>query len=248
MLPKDIEALIRERIDVYLISAQFRPPRFGQRVLAKSFSGGVIQPYKLGPAVLDEIQSASTGILEAITRVISKVGISPYDELQSDLLKEFDLAFDECAAQVRKLWLSHERDNPIAAGAFDKSLNEVKAARHSDIKLLVAEISQKRRQVPGADTRTFNIQHFTGVLGDVTNSVVTVYDYNSIRSELKQLNVPRSERSELEDILDELKADPPSTTKRSLIERGKAWIVKNQQFLGAGASIVRQALGIPDVA
>lgn len=33
----------------------------------------------------------------------------------------------------------------------------------------------------------------------------------------------------------------------SLIEKGKAWIVKNQEFLGAGASIVRKALGIPDV-
>ena len=131
--------------------------------------------------------------------------------------------------------------------AFDASLNEVKAARHSDIKLLVVEISQTRRDAAESDRRNVNIQHFTGVLGDVTNSVVNVYDYNSIRSELKQLNIPRSERSELEDILDELKADPPAKTKQSLIEKGKAWIVRNQDFLGAGASIVRQALGIPDV-
>ena len=249
MLPKNIEALIRERIDVYLTSARFRPPRFGQRVAAKSFVGGVIQPYKLGPAVLEEIQSVSNGILEAITRVVSKVGVLPYEELQSDLLREFDLPFDECAAQVRKLWLSHGRDNPIAAGAFDKSVNEVKAAQHSDIKLFVAEISQApRRGVDGSDRRTLNVHHFTGVLGNVTNSVVKVYDYSSIRSELKRLSIPRSERSELEDILDELKADPPAATKRSLIEKGKAWIVKNQEFLGAGASIVRQALGVPDVA
>src|ERR1700694_5127702 len=121
MLPKEIESLIRERIDVYLKSARFRPPTFGHRVAAKSFAGGVIQPYKLGPAVLEEIQTVSTGIFDSIKLVIGKVGISPYDGLQNDLLTEFDLAFDECAAQVRKLWLSHDRNNPRAAMAFDAS-------------------------------------------------------------------------------------------------------------------------------
>lgn len=247
MLPKEVESLIRERIDVYLKSARFRPPTFGQRVAAKSFAVGVIQPYKLGPAVLEEIESVSKGIFEAIKLVLIKVGLAPYENLGSDLLSEFDLAFDECSAHVRQLWLSHQRDNPGAATAFDASLNEVKAARHSDIKLLVAEISQTRREIGESGQRTFNIQHFTGVLGDVTNSVVNVYDYNSIRSELKILGISRPERSELEDILDELKADPPTPRKESLIEKGKAWIVRNQDFLGAGASIVRQALGIPDV-
>jgi hypothetical protein len=247
MLPKEIESLIRERIDVYLKATRFGPPRFGQRVLAKSIVGGVIQPYKLGPALFEEIESFSNGIFESIKLVIAKLRVSPYEGLQSDLIREFDLAFDECASLVRQLWLSHDRNNPVAATAFDASLNEIKAARHSDIKLLVAEISQTRREVAEPDRRTLNIQHFTGVLGDVTNSVVNVYDYNSIRSELKRLNIPRPDRSELEDILDELKTNPPATTKQSLIEKGKAWIVKNQEFLGAGASIVRQALGIPDI-
>ena len=139
------------------------------------------------------------------------------------MLRKFDLAFDECASLVRQLWLSHESSNPVAARAFNASLDEVRAARHSDIKLLVAEISQTpRREVDESDRRTLNIHHFTRVLGNVTNSVVNVYDYNSIRSELKRLNISRSERSELEDILDELKADPPAATKQSLIEKGKA--------------------------
>ena len=153
--------------------------------------------------------------------------------------------------QVRKLWSSHLTsvggDNPVAAASFDLHLKEIKAARHSDIKLLVVEILQTRQEVPERHTRTFNIQQFTGVLGDVTNSVVNVYDYNSIGSDLKRLNISRSERSELEDILDELKTDPPTTTKESLIEKGKAWIVRNQDLLGAGASIVRKALGMPDI-
>lgn len=249
MLSKEIESLIRERIDVYLKEARFRPPRFGQRVLAKSIVGDVVQPYKLGPALLEEIRSFSNGIFESIKLVVTTLRVLPYQGLQTDLLAEFDLAFDECGFLVRQLWLGHNRNNPAAATAFDARLKEMKAARHSDIKLLVAETSQTRQESAESDRRTFNIQHFTGVLGDVANSVVNVYDYNSIRSELKKLNIPPSERSELEDILDELKADPPATTKQSLIEKGNAWIVKNQEFLGGRASIVRQALGeFPDVA
>ncbi len=98
-----------------------------------------------------------------------------------------------------------------------------------------------------AQSQHFNIQHFSGVLGDVKNSTVNVYDYSSIHQELRQRNVPQAERNEIENILDELKKSPPEK-RPSLIEKGKAWIVKNQEFLGAGASIVRQALGIPDVA
>jgi hypothetical protein len=118
--------------------------------------------------------------------------------------------------------------------------------------LLKAEIDkrdrQKERAKQKAHSQTFNIQHFTGVLGGVTNSTVNIYDYSSINQQLKERNVPQAERNELENILDELKTNPASQKRESLIQKGKAWIVKNQEFLGAGASIVRQALGIPDVA
>jgi hypothetical protein len=97
-----------------------------------------------------------------------------------------------------------------------------------------------------AQNQTFNIQHFSGVLGDVNQSNVNLYDYSSIHQLLKQKNIPQGERNNIENILDELKSSP-SEKKATIIEKGKAWIVKNQEFLGAGASIVRQALGIPDV-
>jgi len=103
------------------------------------------------------------------------------------------------------------------------------------------------REKEAARSQTFNIQHFTGVLGNVTHSNVNVFDYSSIHQALKQRNIPQSERNELENILDELKSRPPEQ-RPSLIEKGKAWIVRNQELLGAGASIIRKALGIPDVA
>jgi hypothetical protein len=108
-------------------------------------------------------------------------------------------------------------------------------------------MSFDQQEKQAARSQIFNIQHFTGVLGNVSHSNVNVYDFDSIHHELKQWNVPQSERNELENILDALKSSPPEE-KPSLIEKGKAWIVKNQEFLGAGANIVRQALGIPDVA
>lgn len=130
-------------------------------------------------------------------------------------------------------------------------ISDLTDIRHHRAQLLKAEIEkreqQKERGRQKAQQQTFNIQHFTGVLGDVKDSSVNVYDYSSIYQFLKQHNIPQSERNELENILDELKNGTPDK-RPSLMEKGKAWIVKNQEFLGAGASIVRKALGIPDVA
>ena len=81
------------------------------------------------------------------------------------------------------------------------------------------------------------------MLGDVSHSSVHVYDYSSLHQTLKQQNVPQQERNELENIMDELKT-ADANKKRNLLEKGKAWIVKNQEFLGASVSIVRKALGL----
>jgi hypothetical protein len=94
-----------------------------------------------------------------------------------------------------------------------------------------------------AKSQTFNIQNFTGVLGDVSHSRVEVYNYSTVHEMLRQQNVPQPERNALENLMDELKHAEPQQ-KPGLIERGKAWITKNADFLGASASIVRKALGI----
>ena len=98
-----------------------------------------------------------------------------------------------------------------------------------------------------AHNQIFNIQHVTGIVGNVTDSNVNVYDFGSINQQLKQWKVPQSERNDLENIIDALKSSPPEE-KPSLIEKGKAWIVRNHELIGAGASIIRKALGIPDAA
>jgi hypothetical protein len=105
------------------------------------------------------------------------------------------------------------------------------------------DMSFDKEEKQKAQNQTFNIQHFTGVLGDVKGSNVSLYDYSSIHQVLKQQSVPQNERNEFENILDELKTSD-SGKKASLLERGKAWIVRNQEFLGASVALVRKALGL----
>jgi hypothetical protein len=93
-----------------------------------------------------------------------------------------------------------------------------------------------------AKSQTFHIQNATGVFGAVSNSQVTIYDYSSIHHTLKQAGVPQEARNEIENIMDSLKTAKPEE-KTSLVERGKSWILKNEEFLGASASIVRKAFG-----
>jgi hypothetical protein len=87
-----------------------------------------------------------------------------------------------------------------------------------------------------------NIQKFTGVFGNVTNSNVSLYDYSSIHQLLKERSIPQEQRNELENILDELRTAAPEK-KKSLLERGMAWVSQHKDFLGDTAEIVRKALG-----
>jgi hypothetical protein len=105
-----------------------------------------------------------------------------------------------------------------------------------------AKSAESERKVQGTHHQTFNIQNVTGIVGNVTGSHVSVYDYGSIQQAIKNAGVPREARNEIEDILDELKKGEPERRK-SLVARGEAWVVKHQEVLGAAASIVMKAIG-----
>ena len=106
-------------------------------------------------------------------------------------------------------------------------------------------MSFNKHEQDSAKSQVFNIQNFTGVLGNVANSHVQIYDYSSVHQLLRQHNISQIARNELENIMDELKS-APADKKPSLLERGKEWLVKNQEVLGAAASIIRKALGLPE--
>jgi len=88
-----------------------------------------------------------------------------------------------------------------------------------------------------------NIEKFTGVLGNVSHSQFAIYDYSSIHKTIKERGVPVEERNQLEEIMDGLK-ESDAKEKEGWLQKGKNWIVRNQEFLGASASVVRKALGL----
>jgi hypothetical protein len=102
-------------------------------------------------------------------------------------------------------------------------------------------MSFKEEEKAIAKNQTFNIEHLTGFIGDVSHSKVEVYDYSSIHKTLKDAGVPKAERDDLEQIMDDLKVAPLEDKPR-LIEKAKAWLVKNQDFLGAAVSVVAKVL------
>jgi AbiTii len=134
------------------------------------------------------------------------------------------------------------------AGQFKTILEAVRNA------LLQWTIDLEKRGIKGEDMdfnetekqaathQTFNIQKFTGVLGNVQNSQVTLYDYGSINQLLVDHQIPKPDRRELEDIMDEMKDAPPEK-KKSLLQRAQAWVVKHRELLGAGAEAVGKAIG-----
>jgi hypothetical protein len=100
-----------------------------------------------------------------------------------------------------------------------------------------------KKEIMSAQSHIFNIQNATGIFGNVESSNVQIYDYSVIHQKLKEHGVPQVERNKLENIMDELSKAEPSK-KESLLEKSKEWIVKNQDFLGASASLIRKSLGL----
>jgi hypothetical protein len=92
-----------------------------------------------------------------------------------------------------------------------------------------------------AGKMVFNIGTVQGMVGNVTSSQVTVHDYSSIHQLLIDHKIPKQERRELEDLMDELR-ETPHDKRPSLLARAEKWIVKHKGLLGAGAEIIGKAI------
>jgi hypothetical protein len=100
-----------------------------------------------------------------------------------------------------------------------------------------------------AGNLTFNIGTVHGAVGNlshspttINNTNVTLYEYNSIQQLLVDHKIPKQDRRELEDIMDELKEASPEE-KHSILARAEKWIVKHKELLGVGAEVVGKAVG-----
>jgi hypothetical protein len=105
---------------------------------------------------------------------------------------------------------------------------------------------EKEKQTAGH--MTFNIGTVQGGVGNISNSPITInsnvrlYDYSSIQQLLIDRKIPKQDRRELEDIMDELTEAQPEK-KPSLLVRAEKWIVKHKELLGTGAELVGKAIG-----
>jgi hypothetical protein len=88
-----------------------------------------------------------------------------------------------------------------------------------------------------AGSMVFNIGTVHGAVGNVSNSPVTFYDNKTMNQLFVEKNIPKQDRRELEDILDELKTAEPAK-KKSLVARAEELVVKHKEALGAAAEII----------
>ena len=92
-----------------------------------------------------------------------------------------------------------------------------------------------------ANSIVYNIGTVHGAVGNVSNSPVTFYDNKTINQLVVEKNIPKPDRRELEDILDELKTAEPAK-KKSLAARAEELIVKHREALGATAEIIVKSI------
>jgi hypothetical protein len=92
-----------------------------------------------------------------------------------------------------------------------------------------------------ASSIVYNIGTVHGAVGNVSNSPVTFYDNKTMNQLFVEKNMPKQDRRELEDILDELKTAEPAK-KKSLAARAEELIVKHKELLGTAAEAVGRAI------
>ena len=90
--------------------------------------------------------------------------------------------------------------------------------------------SEKEKQT--AKNAVYNIENFTGVIGDFSADTVAIGKNIEILSKIKELGLPENEVTEIDNILQTLpKAD--AEQKASLVKKGFSWLGRNYDKLGS---------------
>jgi hypothetical protein len=99
--------------------------------------------------------------------------------------------------------------------------------------------SQTEKEKAASHHTTYNINNFTGVLGNMSAEAVQIGDFGAIHSELKRRGVPQDQRNELEAILDELPGAVSADKKGMLIAKGGEWLKRNASTIGTLSEVIR---------
>ncbi len=178
---------MHEQIDVDLRLNQFRPPRFVQRALGKSFGGETLQPAKLAVALWGEIDLLGSVALDGIRKVLGKVKVEPYESVAEDLLGVFESEVDPSMDDIRRYGgesLAKVSGNTGDDWFYPKA-NVVRAAWKMEIKLMGAEIMESGRSAKPQVT-SFTIQNSNvGVIqtGDGSSVVGTTLKFTHAEKE-----------------------------------------------------------------
>jgi len=183
-------------------------------------------------------------VLDSLKRAVLATRVQPYADLDKDLKAEIDKHLNplrQDAVSRLKTLLASVGGQPNALAHPSISFNEIMLKVRAEAELFCAEYVTSFNLATKSGGPVFN--NFSGIYGNVTNSQVTLYDYGSINQILIECKIPKPDRRELEDIMDELKNAAPEK-KPSLIERAEKLIVKHKEALGAAAELIRKALGL----
>lgn len=230
----DVEKWVDLELEGYPLGIE--PPEYREYV-----TGGVYvhNPYNGWQYVGDKQMRRST------SQPIAEIeNLSKQETLTFTPAKKIPI-MDSLGGSLSSSWPQKVMVNPsqfkdILEAVRNRLLDWTTELRKRGIKGENMNFDEKEKQA--AASQTFNIGNFHGVLGTVTNSQVTLYDYSSVQQLLVDRKVPKQGRRELEDIMDELKDAPPDK-KPSLVARAEQWIVKHKELLGAGAEALGKAIG-----
>lgn len=248
MLPKQVTELldgfVRSYDFAHRADEEFRKAhnRAAERQVQRGFPGlnGAFY-YQMIESLSSFLEGRTTFIWVKLQEVTSLTETAFYPEMATDMKAVIAAGYDptrKAAEQYLERLRQGLGHSIEAKRAFDQTILNINA----EVDLFCAAYTARKDKINQTGGTTYNFDKFTGVFGPVTNSEVSVHDNSSIFKLLIDHNVPMRERHELEGIMEELKTAPPEN-KPSLVQRGKDWIVRNKEFLGASTEIVSKALG-----
>jgi hypothetical protein len=241
MLPQQVIDLLASFVRTFdserVMVIEFRKARHG----FPGLDGGAV--ITIGGRIASYLEDKARFIWNKCQIIIDSTNVQPYPELASDLKLLISSHYNPSRVAAERHIEELRESVNIPSGytvetkwAFANILSKINA----DIDLFcAAHAVQKGAPAP---SNIFHIGTVHGAVGYINNSQITVCDYSSVHKLLVERQIPKPDRHELEDIMDELKEAPPEK-KPSLIKRGEDWIVKHKELLGAAGDAVGKAIG-----
>jgi hypothetical protein len=203
--------------------------------------------FALGPFAQEAnsyLQQRANFVRDKLQQSVDSTQIEFYPELNADLKSCF-MAHLNPSVKAAETYFEMLRQSANASPTFTErartGFENIVLRINAELDLFAAEYGAKRKNDLTAK-QTINIGTMHGPVGKFANCQVNVYDYSSVNQLLIDHQIPKHDRRELEDIVDEMKDAPPEK-KTPLLARAEAWVVKHKELLGVGVEAVGRVIG-----